>query len=125
MKVSNKTEQSRIYFPKNKHNSKCLYYKIVLHSELTNEEIIIKCVDEKELMDYYVFTLNLKDVRTGEYVYSIFPIYSYYSKTEEKDIEYCLKCDARGLIIVGDYEGSYIEYEPENNAKIHEVIYYE
>ena len=80
MKVSNKTEQSRIYFPKNKHNSKCLYYKIVLHSELTNDEIIIKCVDEKELMDYYVFTLNLKDVRTGEYVYSIFPIYSYYSK---------------------------------------------
>ena len=76
-------------------------------------------------MDYYVFTLNLKDVRTGEYVYSIFPFYSYYLKTEEKDIEYCLKCDARGLIIVGDYESSSIEYEPENNAKIHEVIYYE
>ena len=85
------------------------------------EENLEKDVAEKVIQKKYI----VKDVRTGEYVYSIFPIYSYYSKTDKKEIEYCLKCDAKGLIIVGDYESSSIEYEPENNAKIHEVIYYE
>ena len=62
MKVSNKTEQSRIYFPKNKHNSKCLYYKIVLHSELTNEEIILpeKEKIERRLRDRLPLFFKLK-----------------------------------------------------------------
>lgn len=126
MRVCNKTEHTKIYFPKHKHNSRCIYYKIKFISELTNNEYIFKSVDEQNFMDYYVFTLNLKDLENGEYVYQIFPVYSYFINKKMYEMEVTDKCFSDGLIIIGDNKNEqYIEYTADNKIKINDVIYYE
>lgn len=126
MRVNNKSEYTKIYFPKHKSNSRCIYYKIILYSELTNNEYSFKSVDEQNYTDYYVFSLPLHDLEKGEYVYKVIPIYTYYIHKEKFEIELKDKCFSKGLLIIGDnIHDQYIEYIPDNKIKINDVIYYE
>lgn len=128
MIIKNKTSQTTIYIPKHKVEHKSLFYKLYFVSEYTNKEYLFNVVDEKNFMDYFVFTLNLEDIPEGEYVYKLIPVFSYYDVKKKENIEYTTSCISTGLIIIGkERETKQVkEYLPDNKIKENDkIIYYE
>ena len=71
MKIPIKSTENVVYFPKNL-SKNTETSDILLFSELSNKKYeFLKRTDEKNLYDYYVFTLDLSEVEDGEYVYYV------------------------------------------------------
>lgn len=68
--VEDKTLEVELKFPKNNYDFP-ESYTISLKSQATNQTYEFEAVDIGELRDYYIFKLDLSEVRDGEYEYKI------------------------------------------------------
>lgn len=118
--IKDKEKIHSVYIPKNVFEPLQLLYKMHLFGQTNNKEYIITLADEKNLGDYYYFSLDLHNFENQEYKYEIRPIKDIYNEHNETWETYEDCAVSTGLLRIGN-----LDYNPKHFENSTAEIFYE